>query len=64
MPEPTLETLSAWLIVLNNLREVFGCSIVTDVKITIAFSYWVISFDRFVIFSLQTRIVIILSLLG
>ena len=35
LPAPiTLEILSGYLIVLHNLREVFGCSLVTDLMST------------------------------
>ena len=35
LPEPTWETFSTCLIVLDNLCEVFGCSIITDFMSTV-----------------------------
>ena len=49
----TWEACLACLIVLDNSWEVFGCSVVTDVKsVTLGLSkdfvYWVAIFDRFI----------------
>ena len=54
-PLPTRGTLLACLIVLDNLQEVFGCSIVTyfmSIMFTfsIVFGCWIITFDSLTIF--------------
>ena len=36
LPQPARETFSACLIVLNNLCEVFGCSVIADVISTMS----------------------------
>ena len=52
LPESTWRTFSACLIVLDNLCEIFRCSMVTDYLSTvfgfsITVSYSVVKFDRF-----------------
>ena len=71
MPVPTWKTFLACLMAmpLDNLQEVFECSIITDFiwrvfGFSIAFVCWVITFDRFTdfVFFLQIRIIIFFSI--